>query len=269
MYVIYNEITGKKIQLATKPKRIISLSPSITEILFDINAGKSVVGVSAYCKRPASVQNLPNVGSYNHVSMKSLNDLKPDLIFTVTGYQRDLAIKLSEMFNVYPLPIPTGIIGILNMINQVSIIVGKEDRGVQVQKNLISILNNIKSNITKTVYVEIDLGGPVTFGNFSYITDALRFTGYDNIYAYENKEWLEPDFQFVMDSDPDIIIYEHGWNKTFTKKDLHEMIDERKWNNLSAYRNNRIYLTPGKYDFLAHHGTSFIKKVIPWLKSLQ
>ena len=57
-------------------------------------------------------------------------------------------------------------------------------------------------------YVEIDLGGPVSFGSFSYITDAFRLLGSSQIYEERPSEWLNPDLDWVAAQDPDVVVYE-------------------------------------------------------------
>lgn len=121
----------------------------------------------------------------------------------------------------------------------------------------------------KTVYFECNLGGPVTFGSLSYITDVLGFMNLRSIYSNVAKEWLYPDFDFVIEMDPDVVIIEP---KMFAKRAenlVEKMVKDRGWDELAAFKNGRIYVTPGKYDFFAHHGPSLIREVLPWLERIQ
>lgn len=63
-----------------EPMRIVSTSPSITEILFALGAGPRVVGVSTYCRYPAEVGALPKVGSYSKPNVEGIAQLRPDLV---------------------------------------------------------------------------------------------------------------------------------------------------------------------------------------------
>jgi len=117
------------------------------------------------------------------------------------------------------------------------------------------------------VYVEVDLGGPVTFGAYSYITDALSIVGARNIFADHACEWEKPDFDVVLQRDPEVIIYEPKMFRSKTLGEVLDMLGTRGWSKLSALTHGRVYITPAPYDFLAHHGPSFILKAIPWLDS--
>src|SRR5579859_5179268 len=63
------------------PQRVVSLVPSITESLFDLNIGSRVVGVTDYCTRPAElVRQLPNVGGTKNPDIQTIVALRPDLV---------------------------------------------------------------------------------------------------------------------------------------------------------------------------------------------
>ena len=62
------------------PKRIVSLKPNITELMFALGAGDSVVGVTSWCDWPAEVKALPKVADYIHADAEKIIALKPDLI---------------------------------------------------------------------------------------------------------------------------------------------------------------------------------------------
>lgn len=65
---------------AERPERIISLSPSVTEILYGIGAFGRVVAVSQYCDYPPEAENLPRVGAWMNTNMEQIAALRPDLI---------------------------------------------------------------------------------------------------------------------------------------------------------------------------------------------
>ena len=73
---------GREVTLETAPVRIVSLSPSNTEILFAVGAGNLVVGNTKYCDFPAEAQNLTKVGGFSakSISVETIVSLKPDLV---------------------------------------------------------------------------------------------------------------------------------------------------------------------------------------------
>ena len=71
---------GRRIVLPHSPKRIISLAPSVTEILFAVGAGKKIVGDTVYCDFPAAAKRVPHVGGPITPSAEKILTLHPDLI---------------------------------------------------------------------------------------------------------------------------------------------------------------------------------------------
>ena len=265
---VFNEILGREVDVPEHPGRIISFSPAITESLFLLGLGENLVGVSAFCARPPEAKQIRKVGSYNTVSFETLAELKPDLILTVTGYQRDFALRMAERFPVYPLELPVSVAGIIDTVVKLGLLLGIPNRARQVATALALKLADFRP-LTKNlhVYVEADLGGPVSFGAYSYITDALSFFGCSNIYGEVRSEWLTPLIDEIAKINPDILLFEAKMFSKFGSEDLEKLIDSRKWRKLTSVTKGNYSLTPGPLDFLAHHGPSFITNAMPWLKA--
>lgn len=266
MVGIYNEIIGKEIVLPERPKRIVSLSPAITETLFMTGLGERVVGVSAFCARPKEARTRRKVGSYNTTNLDLLREMKPDLILAITGYQRNLALELSSEFPVYPVALPVSVAGIIDTVVKIGLVVGEAAKARELASTLMKVAARAKAVAgAPRVYVEIDLGGPVSFGAHSYITDALHLLGASTLFDGARSEWLTPDLARVAATDPDAIFYEAKMYSKFGAENLMSLIDKRGWGDLKAVKGGRCFLTPGPLDFLAHHGPSFITEAIPWL----
>lgn len=267
MRKVFCETLGMSIHLPDILQRIISFSPAVTETLFRLNAGDSIAGVSAFCARPEDARKKRVVGSYNTVDPKLLRELNPDLIFTVTGYQREFAVELGHQMPVYAVELPVSIAGIVDMVMKVGLIVNKVAEATSLTRQLHDTISGLRQVENKPrIYVEIDFSGPVSFGAYSYITDALRLLGGESVFGEEPREWLTPDLELVRRADPDVIIYEAKMFSRFSEKDLQNLIEERNWQDLSAVRQSHVFLAPGPLDFLAHHGPSFITTAMPWLR---
>ncbi len=265
---IFCETLGTSLSLPDTLQRIVSFSPAVTETLFLLGVGDSVAGVSAFCARPEEARKKRVIGSYNTVDRKLLKELNPDIIFTVTGYQREFAVQLSKDLPVYAIELPVSVPGIVDMVVKIGLITNRIPEATALSRLLqetIAHLTPIGRSLR--VYVEIDFSGPVSFGAYSYITDALRLLGVESVYGKESCEWLTPDLEFVNQADPDAIIYEAKMYSCFSKDDLQHLIEKRGWSGLRAVRQQRVFMTPGPLDFLAHHGPSFITTAMPWLKT--
>src|SRR5512140_3777626 len=70
---------------ADVPRRIVSLSPNMTEMLYGVGALDQVVGISDYCTYPADVNRLPSVGGWHNPNLEKLAALRPDLVIVDDG----------------------------------------------------------------------------------------------------------------------------------------------------------------------------------------
>ena len=78
------------------PQRIVSLAPSVTEVLFEAGLGSRVVGVTSYCRFPRAVFALPKIGGYLTPSYEALVALQPDLIVTLPEHA-DIEPRLAAL----------------------------------------------------------------------------------------------------------------------------------------------------------------------------
>jgi iron complex transport system substrate-binding protein len=134
---VFNEILGGEVKIPEKPSRIVSLSPALTETLFMLGLGDKMVGVSAFCARPEAARSKKKVGSYSSTNIELLREIGPDLILSVTGYQRELAIDLSREFPVHPLALPVSVAGIIDTVVKVGLLVGETEGARDLSSRLI------------------------------------------------------------------------------------------------------------------------------------
>ena len=79
------------------PQRIIALTPSLTEILFALESGDRVVGVTDSCDYPAAVRDLPNVGCWFDPDLAKLLSLNPDLVLGLQTAHRQVKPELESL----------------------------------------------------------------------------------------------------------------------------------------------------------------------------
>lgn len=267
---VFNELLGKEIFVPEPLTRIVSLSPATTETLFMLGLGDSVVGVSAFCLRPPEAQNKRILGTYNTIDLEGLSILAPEIIFTTTGFQREFAFNLSARLNVYPTPLPTSVAEIIGCVVEIGLVTGRYDEARHLASKLTRVVGayELVERLVRS-YVELDLGAPTSFGAYSYITDALFLAGGLNVFGHEPCSWLVPDLRKVIAEDPEVMIYEPKMLEPFDEEKLQALLIGRGWTGMSAVRNKRTFLVPGRpLDFLAHHGPSFVTDALPWLRKV-
>ncbi|MEO0207472.1 MAG: helical backbone metal receptor [candidate division WOR-3 bacterium] len=255
----FSDFLGRYVEIPDKPKRIVSLAPDITETLFRLGVGDRVVGISLYCSRPKDRLNgIPRVGAYLNVLWDKLERLNPDLVFLTTGAQRNVAEgMLNRGFPVVVLSVPNSVFGIFENIRKVGLAVDEVKRADELVFYLMGKLWELYSHkVFVRVYYEVDLGGSITAGGPSYITQALRFLGLENIYSHKRDSYFKPDDKETKSLGFDLILFEPKPERKYTEEKIKEGLKER-FGNVPI-----LILEP---DSLAHYGPALIDEVLPKL----
>jgi len=88
---------GTIVTIDKAPERIVSLSPSNTEMLFALGAGDRIAGDTEYCDYPAAAKNITHVGGYSTVSFEKVATIGPDIIFAEDIIREDAVNRLKGM----------------------------------------------------------------------------------------------------------------------------------------------------------------------------
>ncbi len=229
----------KKVELPSDPRRIVSLSPAITDVIVMLGLSNRLVGVSVFCPLYVSeVKGKPVVGSYMDVDWSRLEKLDPDLVFVGMGVQSKLVDMLMDRgYSVYAIPLPTSIAGILDNLLRISYVVNKYDVALRVYEEYFDKINRIRGlGRGLRIYVELWVGEPRSIGQSSYLDDGLRITGFKNIYSHVREPFPKPDFEYVRRIDPDVIII----SKELARINVDKLIARRGWSSLKAVKNDML-----------------------------
>ena len=144
----YVDDAGRRMYFAKPPVRIVSLAPSITEMLFAMEAGDQLVGVTDFCDYPPEASKKPKVG-YSNPNMETLVALQPDLVVAPNDF-----LKLDIIAKFEQLKIPVFILGDKNVegifvhIQTLGRIVGRSSKAdavaMQLRQQVAAIQQRIK-----------------------------------------------------------------------------------------------------------------------------
>lgn len=241
------------------PHRIVSLAPSVTEVLFEAGLGPRVVGVTSYCRFPREVLALPKVGGYLTPSYEAIVALHPDLIVTLPE-QADLEPKLSAL-GVPILHVDhRSLDGIVRSIEQVGERCGAEASARRAADALRQTLAALRSNAA----------GPrprvlICFGrteDFRRVIAAAPGTVHDDLItsagganALTSRAVAYPTLSVegVIRLDPDVIV-------EFSSSGADPAALRRQWNrldSLTAVKTGHVYVFAG--EFLSVPGPRFVR----------
>lgn len=231
-----NEING------TSPKRIISLSPSITEILFEIGSGNQVIAVD-------NLSNYPNEAPISDISaydpnVEAISLLNPDLVILSYNIKNlKAALKKIGIETIY-LPAPLNFEDILDQIDYLGLQTGNEDKAkklISKMKNRMKTLQKLRENETATkIYHEID-PNYYSPSKFSFIGDIYQKLNYKNVADkadISNLGYPKLSPELIISENPDLIVLPGKDNKYVEKVKLRP-----GWSYIEAVKKNNFLLT--------------------------
>jgi iron complex transport system substrate-binding protein len=248
--------TGYPLSLSSYPKRIVSLIPSNTEILFAIGAGDRVVGITDYDDYPYNFSawieagNITSIGGTYNPAIEPIVALEPDLVlaFGGSGGSLDAIDKLRNLgYNVLTLH-PKDANGVLSDIQMIGRVTGNEDEAASIIKNMsqriTAVINGVKNaTTTPQVYVEIWTDPYMSVGGQSWISSLVSLAGGQNI--FENATTLYPSVssEAIIQQNPDVMVFIPQGGSYFWGS-FDDVAKRTGWNEINAVKTNNMYATP-------------------------
>ena len=196
--------------------RVVSLTPSLTEVLFALGLGSRVVGVTQYCDYPPEVESIKRVGGFVDPSIEEILALKPDLAVLSTS-QRDIQRDLART-GVHALVTPEDTLAdIASAIRLVGEACGVPDRAAALSKELAlraamvrgAIADRPRPRVLVCVGRDMESGrlsGMYVAGRHGYYNEIVEAAGGVNVYTDEAVAYPQVSAEGVIELNPDVII---------------------------------------------------------------
>lgn len=230
------------VALACAPKpaprvgTVVSLVPSITEIIYALGQGRRLAGNTTFCNFPPAAESVYKVGDFSNPSIERIAALKPTLVFATLPEQRATVEQLRRMGMKVFISRPNGIDSLLREIHAIGAALGKVARADSLVDSLRTRLAAIAPvEPGPKVYLEISGQPLMTVGGSSYINEAVVRAGGVNIFADQSREYPVVTQEQVIARDPEVILILHPQT---TRAETRERLG---WQNVKAVRNDRIY----------------------------
>jgi ABC-type Fe3+-hydroxamate transport system substrate-binding protein len=249
MFKVFHEILGDYADVPEKPKRIVSLYPSVTGSLVRMGVSEELVGVSSHCHLYVKGLKKRSVSSATEVNYKRLEEAKPDLVLTTTGIQREMAKALhSKGYRVFPIPVAWSLYGIIANVLLIGALVGREEEAQALGQRLAGELRasrvHIKREQRPKVYVELWPDKySTTMGSLSFINDLVYAAGGCNIFFEKALAYFTADFGDVAAANPSVIFFLFGTRREMRETDIPSLMTNRGWEGVDAVRKGNIVVS--------------------------
>jgi iron complex transport system substrate-binding protein len=242
------------------PKRILSLAPAATEILFDLGLGDNVVGVTEYCSWPPEAKSKTNVGDMMHVNMEVVISLMPDLVL-ISNMNEHIKPQLEALGYPVTVVYQDDFDQICESMTRVGDVCGISEaakKRVSELRSAVKDLSGRQKGLSRPrvlVVVGRDVGDSsfkkiYIAGELSFYQDLLAEAGARN--AFDGRvPYSAISMEGLLRLDPDIVIDligEHGMTNVGTPEILSQ------WNRLRdvrAARERNVAVIRGDFSFRA------------------
>jgi iron complex transport system substrate-binding protein len=243
---------GKRVRVPSSPKRLITLAPNLTEIVYAIGAGDRLVGNTTYCDYPQEAKQVAKVGDTLQPNIERIIALKPDLILVSTASQLETFTKqLDERRIAVFITDPHDLEGIFRSIKTLGDLLGQQAQAEKLVNDLRSRVASVESLVGArppvTVFYQVSAEPLWTAGRGSWITDLIHRAGGKSVTAGVEGEWMRYSDEAALAARPEAIIMATGQEKMKVAAALQKS---------PAAINKRVYEISG--DYLSRPGPRLV-----------
>ena len=237
-----SKTTNKAAHPAVKPT-IVSLAPSLTEMVFAIGAGDQLVGRTSACDWPAAASKVPVVGAFGRPSLELLASIHPDLVVDVDLADEEMGKKISALGiqqESIACKSPDDIPAALRKLGKLTGHIREADSlALSISEGLAVFKKEAQNQKSKkSVYLEIWDDPFWTGGKGSYTSALIAYAGGRNIGDVVNKEYFEISQEWVIEKSPEVIACMY-MAKEFSAVD--KVMNRPGWNSIAAVQHHQVY----------------------------
>lgn len=238
--------TGRRITLPTAPARIISLVPSVTEILYSIGAQDRLVGVTDFCDYPPEARRKPHVGGMLAPSLEGMVSLKPDLVVATSAGNRQETFDQLERLRIPVYVVnPVAVADVLDLIGRLGRLT---DRGEAADRTVAALRERVRA-VTARVegrprlrVLYVLWPDPLMVpGRGSLVSELIALAGGESVTADGGDGYPRYSLEAALARNPDIIVLaSHGSERSPLSRDQWERLRQ-----VPAIAAGRLYTIDG------------------------
>lgn len=235
---------GRSIRVPDHPRQVVSLAPSITEIVFALDRGDRLAGATRFSDYPAAARKLPKVGSYVRLDLERITALAPDLCIAVKdGNPIEIVRRLEDLgIPVFAVD-PRDLESVMTAIAQIGRLLNAGDRADALVRDMEARIGRIhhlaqEASRRPGVFFQIGIQPIVAVGTNTFIHKLIETAGGRNLTAGD-VPYPRLSREQVLALAPEVILVTSmARGETFTRMKT----EWERWTDLPAVRQGRIHL---------------------------
>ncbi len=203
--------TGAQVRLPQPARRIVSLAPHVTELLFAAGAGEHVVGVVTYSDFPEAATKLPQVGSYSSIDLEAVAALRPDLVIAWKSGNRDAHLdRLAALGIAVYVNEPRSLDDVARSIEQFGRLAGSEavagPAAEAFRERQAALAARFSARPPVRTFYQIWQQPLMTINDAHLIADVIRLCGGENVFGGLSQLAPSVGVESVLAANPEVIV---------------------------------------------------------------
>lgn len=249
---------GLALVAAAPPARIVSTTPSITEVVYALGAGDRVVAVTDYCHYPPEAAKKPHIGSYMQPNIEKIASLRPDLVIVeksplrITERLRAMRLRVVEVEN-------TSVARILDSIDVIGAEIGAREAARALRAGIERDLAEVRRQtvgvprrqmmfvVSRSAHA---LEGIMVAGRASYLNELMEAAGGVNAFADAPGSYPKISLEQVLARSPDVIVDMGEMAETTGVTEAQKQAVVALWGKapaVAAVRNHKVFAVAADY----------------------
>lgn len=202
---------GRSVATTPVPQRVVSLAPSVTEIVFALGAGDRLVGVSSYCDYPQAAAAIDRVGTFLQPNLEVILSKRPDLVIAVPSPEnRSSVLRLEELGVRVRVVRPEKVEEVLHSIEVIGGDLGLADVAARliadIRKEMAAWKARVAGVEKRRVLMVVGRKPLIAAGSGTYQDELIAMAGGLNVAAAAGEAWPHLSLEVVIVAAPEVIV---------------------------------------------------------------
>ena len=244
--IVSKDDRGVVVRLPAAPRRIVSLAPSLTEIVFLLGRDSFLAGVTRYCNYPPRASSLPKVGGVSDPDIERIIALSPDIVLCTTdGNPREKIRALEEMGIPCFAVSPQDLDAVFAAIERIGVLLGDPDRGrkeaeaLRARARRARTAAGVKAGSVPSVLFVVSTVPVIAAGNGTFMDELIRLAGGRNAAAAYSGRYPRLSVEQLVATRPDVIFVA---GMTGVERFPNEVT---RWKEVPAFREDAVVTLDG------------------------
>jgi iron complex transport system substrate-binding protein len=240
----FTDEVGRTVEISGPPRRIVSVAPNVTEILFALGLEDRLVGVSNYCQYPPEAKKIEKIGGYINPSLEKIVALRPDLVVGIAeGDLRTFVDKLAGLNVPVYIANPRDALEVLTSIRKIGEATFAPEPARRIVRSMEERIRKVQDKVRgrprpRVLHI-LDFNPLLSAGKGTFVDDLIRLGGGRNVAETATGKYPRFSMEEVLVQDPEVILLA-------SMKSGDPMVKQRRWwerwKTISAVKQGRVYV---------------------------